>query len=436
LTLCHCSRRLLIIGVLADISQRRNLLTEHCHLIRRFKQLLESSNTLVYVVDLENYQGTYISDNIKRLLGYDREQVLAEPNFWYHHLHPEDRRQVVAEFKQQLANGEGVLEYRFRHADGGWHWIYDSFRVIRRQQGRPAEILGSWTDITERKTAEIERDRMETELRLAQKLEAVGQLASGIAHEINTPIQFVSDSAYFLQTAFEDLWRLLEDYRKALEGLPHNEATLAKLRAAEEEADLEYLKEEIPQTFERVFDGLGRVTAIVRAMKEFGHNDQREKTPADINKALQNTLTVARNEYKYVAEVETQFGDIPPVECLLGDINQVFLNLIVNAAHAIADVVGNSGERGRIAIRTYRQGEEVFIEIEDSGSGIPETIAGRIFDPFFTTKEVGKGTGQGLAIARNIVVEKHNGDLSFKSSVGQGTTFFIRLPIHSSEPSA
>ncbi len=430
---CQCQHRRMVIGVIANISKRRNLLAEHRRLIRRFKQLLQSSNTIVYTVDLNPFRGSYISDNVTRLLGYDPQQVLSEPNFWYRHLHPEDRRQVVATFRRQMEKGEGVLEYRFRHANGDWHWIYDSFRIVRCFHGQPTELLGSWTDITERKTAEIERDHMETELRLAQKLEAVGQLASGIAHEINTPIQFVSDSAYFLQTAFEDLQQLLGQYRTTLTKLPGHEKVAPALQQAEEEADLEYLEEEIPQTFARIFDGIERVTTIVRAMKEFGHSDQREKSPADLNKALQNTLTVARNEYKYVAEVETEFGSIPPVECLLGDINQVFLNLIVNAAHAIADVVGNSGDRGRITLRTYQDGEEVVIEIEDTGSGIPEAIAGRIFDPFFTTKEVGKGTGQGLAIARNIVVDKHGGKLSFESTPGEGTTFFIRLPIHAEE---
>jgi signal transduction histidine kinase len=164
-------------------------------------------------------------------------------------------------------------------------------------------------------------------------------------------------------------------------------------------------------------------------MKEFAHPDQNEKAPADLNQALQTTLNIARNEYKYVAEITTEFGELPLVRCHVGDLNQVFLNLIVNAAHAIGDRVGQRGSKGTIRIRTLREGDSVRIDIADTGSGIPASIRHRIFDPFFTTKEVGKGTGQGLAIARSIVVTKHHGSLTFDSEVGQGTTFTILLPM-------
>ncbi|MFN8546231.1 MAG: ATP-binding protein [Candidatus Binatia bacterium] len=157
--------------------------------------------------------------------------------------------------------------------------------------------------------------------------------------------------------------------------------------------------------------------------------DSEEKLPADLNQALASTLTVARNELKYVADVETDFGDLPPVPCHLGDLNQVFLNLLVNAAHAIGDVVGTTGRKGQIGVRTAQEGGTVLIAISDTGGGIPEGIRDKIFEPFFTTKEVGRGTGQGLALARAIVVEKHGGTLTFESTLGHGTTFFIRLPV-------
>jgi signal transduction histidine kinase len=170
-------------------------------------------------------------------------------------------------------------------------------------------------------------------------------------------------------------------------------------------------------------------------MKEFAHPDQKEKVSADLNRALQTTLNIARNEYKYVADVATEFGDLPPVFCHVGDLNQVFLNLIVNAAHAIGDVVRQSGRKGTIRIRTSQEGGLARIDIADTGAGIPEAIRQRVFEPFFTTKEVGKGTGQGLAIARSIVVSKHGGTLMFESEVGKGTTFTIRLPIGDSDAS-
>ncbi len=192
----------------------------------------------------------------------------------------------------------------------------------------------------------------------------------------------------------------------------------------------------MPKSLERSLDGLSRITKIVGAMKEFSHPGQEEQSQADLNRALDATLTIANNEYKYVAEAETDFGELPPVSCHVGDLNQVFLNLLVNAAHAIENVVGDSGERGRIQVRTKRDGDHAVIEVQDSGSGIPENIRDRIFDPFFTTKEVGRGSGQGLAIAHAIIVDKHGGSMTFESELGQGTTFFIRIPINgSSTPS-
>jgi signal transduction histidine kinase len=164
-------------------------------------------------------------------------------------------------------------------------------------------------------------------------------------------------------------------------------------------------------------------------MKEFAHQDQREKSAADLNRALQGALTITRNEYKLVADIETELGELPPVMCHVGDINQVFLNLIINATHAIFDVVGESGNRGKIRLRTTTEGDNVRIDISDTGSGISESIRERVFEPFFTTKEIGRGSGQGLAIARSIVSDKHGGSLTFESEPGNGTTFTIKLPV-------
>lgn len=278
----------------------------------------------------------------------------------------------------------------------------------------------------------VQREKIELELRLSQKLEAVGQLAAGIAHEINTPIQYIGDSVHFLRSAFDDLTGLITVYQALWPQFRQNPQSAdwqAKVQDAEEAADLDYLREQAPRAFERTLEGVERVAGIVRAMREFAHPDQREQSSADLNKALLNTLTVARNEYKYVADLETDLGDLPPVLCYASDLNQVFLNLVVNAAHAIGDVVGNSADKGRITVRTRDLGETVEITIADTGNGIPEAIRERIFDPFFTTKPVGKGTGQGLAIARSIVVDKHRGSLTFETVAGQGTTFYIRLPV-------
>lgn len=271
-----------------------------------------------------------------------------------------------------------------------------------------------------------ERQRVEIELRHAQKLEAVGQLAAGIAHEINTPMQYIGDSLQFLQSAFADLQNLSTKLEQCLPLIAEHTSELDSCKQAIDEADLDYVRERAPKALDRALQGISRVTQIVGAMNEFSHPDRREKSCADINRALLTTLTVASNEYKYVAEVKTEFQDIEHVECHLGDLNQVFLNLIVNAAHAISE---DSEEHGVITIKTWQEEDVVNISISDNGSGIPDVIQHRIFDPFFTTKEVGRGTGQGLSISHKIIVENHGGQLTFVTEPGVGTTFNIELPL-------
>jgi PAS domain S-box-containing protein len=276
-----------------------------------------------------------------------------------------------------------------------------------------------------------ERERMASELRLAHKLEAVGQLAAGIAHEINTPVQYVGDSVYFLQSAARDLEGLLQIYRREIDALPPGGALSAaceRLRHAEARADLDFLRDEVPKAIERALDGIGRVTHIVRAIKEFAHPDGHEQKAADINHAIETTLTVTRNEYKYCATVVPQLGALPEVICNVGELNQVLVNLIVNAAHAIQES-GKDAATGRITITTAVDGDAVLIRVADNGCGIPGPNLERIFDPFFTTKEVGKGTGQGLSIARSIIVERHGGRIGVTSEVGLGTEFTVHLPI-------
>lgn len=265
-----------------------------------------------------------------------------------------------------------------------------------------------------------ERDRVEAELRLAQKLEAVGQLAAGIAHEINTPIQYVGNSAFFLSEAFEDMQKLIAVYRSKAADDPD-------VAQAEQEADIEFLLEEIGPAITRTMDGVERVSAIVKAMKEFAHPGTRDKAAADINGAIKNTLEVAANEYKYVAEVDLRLGELPMVECHISDLNQVLLNLIVNAAHAIEEVLPE-GDRGTLRIETSEADGMVSIAVDDSGPGIPANIRDRVYDPFFTTKEVGKGSGQGLAIAHSIVVERHSGKIKIEDSELGGARFLIELP--------
>ena len=283
-----------------------------------------------------------------------------------------------------------------------------------------------------------ERQLMEAQLAQAQKLESIGQLAAGVAHEINTPIQYVGDNTRFLEESFQNLDRVLTSYdhlTRAAEGAGVLGDEVRDVRAAAEQADLEYLHDEIPRAIRQSEEGVERVAAIVKAMKEFSHPGSGEMKAIDLNHAIESTLTVSRNEWKYVADAVTQFDpQLPAVRCLPGEFNQVILNLVVNAAHAIADVKMRGTTKGRITISTRREGDWAEIRVADTGTGIPESVRSRIFTPFFTTKEVGRGTGQGLAIARAVIVKKHGGTLEFETEEGKGTTFIIRMPIAGALP--
>jgi signal transduction histidine kinase len=277
-----------------------------------------------------------------------------------------------------------------------------------------------------------ERARLELELARSQKLESVGQLAAGIAHEINTPVQFVGDGIHFFQDVHGAMRTFLARVRTMADaaragGL--DESEWDALDALEDELDLEFMLENVPSAIEHGLEGLDRVRSIVDAMKSFASADRLEKTPVDLNRAIATTLMVCHNEVKYIAEVDVTEGDLPPVLCHAADINQVLLNLVVNGAHAIRDALEGTGKLGRIGIATRREGDFAVIAITDSGGGIAPEIRERVFDPFFTTKEVGHGTGQGLTIAHSIVVRRHGGSIDFESTMGEGTTFYVRLPI-------
>jgi two-component system, NtrC family, sensor kinase len=279
-----------------------------------------------------------------------------------------------------------------------------------------------------------ERKQLEHQLFLAKKMESIGLLAAGIAHEINTPTQFVSDNLHFLQDSFHAIQNSLTIYAQLLKAVESGHADSRLVDAMKRtlaETDIEFMKEEIPKALKQSLDGATRVSKIIQAMKDFSHPGTEEKKPIDVNRAIESTAIVARNEWKYVADMVTVLDSaLPLVPCKAGEFNQVILNLLVNAAHAIEDVVAQTkGNKGTITINTRVEEEWVEVRITDTGTGIPEAARDKIFDPFFTTKEVGKGTGQGLAIAHDIIVKKHEGTLTFETELGQGTTFMIRLPL-------
>jgi two-component system, NtrC family, sensor kinase len=343
--------------------------------------------------------------------------------------------------KLELGDGLVILKKPFHSLEalqlaGTMARKWSLHRQVERQKD-DLETAARWrTNELEQSNASLrrmmdERQRYEVELRLSQKLEAVGRLASGIAHEINTPVQFVSDSVEFVRDALGELLQLRQRQLALIPVLlatPALQELAGALSEADQKADLEYISEHMPKAVDRALHGLERVARLVRSMKEFASPDSQVKAPANLNEAIASTLVIAPGEYKYVAELETDYGVLPPVNCLISEINQVVLNIVVNAAHAVADVVAGTGERGRIRVSTRAESDGVVIAISDTGGGVPLAIRDKIFDPFFTTKEIGRGTGQGLAMARSVVVERHGGSISFESELGRGTTFFIRLP--------
>ena len=328
---------------------------------------------------------------------------------------------------QETDQAVRISEVRYTRPDGREGILGITVNPIQSSEPPPHGFFLLGADISERVA-------LEAQLVQAQKLESIGGLAAGIAHEINTPTQYVGDNTEFLQGVFGDLHALLGKYGELTAAARDGEVPqelLDEIAAMEEELDLEFVSEEIPRAIEQSLEGVHRVASIVHAMKDFSHPGSAEKSLTDLNKSIESTITVARNEWKYLSEMETDFDpDLPPVSCLPGEFNQVILNMIVNAVHAIQGVVGDGGtEKGKITISTRRAGEAVEVRIGDSGGGIPEEARERIFDPFFTTKEVGRGTGQGLAIAYNVIVDKHQGSLTFETETGKGTTFIIRLPM-------
>jgi PAS domain S-box-containing protein len=359
----------------------------------------------------------FLNPAAERMLGRTGDE-LTNHSVWSV-VHPDDRAALIDRPVTQAPSG--ALPCRIRGADDmPWLDVEALVEYVSEHDGSRS-IVFTARDISE-------RHRLELELRHAQKLESVGRLAAGIAHEINTPIQFVGDNVRFLESSFADLARLYTAYREltaATETPEELAEAMRRIDALADEIDIEFIMEEAPVAISQTLDGVNRVAGIVRAMKAFGHPGTEEKTQADLNEAIANTVVVANNEIKYVADVETEMGDLPLVYCHLGDINQVVLNLVVNAAHAIG-----SADRGRgtITVRTFLDGGYAVIEIADTGTGVPPQIADKLFDPFFTTKEVGTGTGQGLALVRTLVTDRHGGTIDFTSEVGVGTVFTVRLP--------
>jgi PAS domain S-box-containing protein len=392
--------------------------------------LLETSSDTIYFKDV-NSRFVRVSRSLALKDGNtDTTALIGKTDF--DRFDVSHAQQAFDDEQAIMRSGEPItdLEEKLVWPDGRVRWASTSKMPLRDRGGRIVGTFGITRDITARRSAEEERKEMEVRLGLAQKMESIGRLAAGVAHEINTPLQFVADNSGFLQTAFAQIAQAIKAHRWLL-AIAKDSSTFTEVvrevEAAEEKAESDYLFSEIPKVLEQNLEGIGRISRIVASLKEFSHPGTG-RASADLNRVVETAATVSRHEWRYVADIVKDFDPkLPPISCFLDELNQALLNLIVNAAHAIAG--RKDGVRGTITLRTRRDGDWAVVEVGDTGCGIPPEIHNRIFDPFFTTKEVGRGTGQGLTQVHSVVVRTHKGEIDFTSEVGRGTTFRLKLPL-------
>ncbi|MFZ5584369.1 MAG: ATP-binding protein [Thermodesulfobacteriota bacterium] len=391
----------------------------------RYRFLVETMNEGVIRGDGQG-RIVFVNEKVIRMLDFQRDELLGRDVLTL----AADQANVDIMLYQRMRRQQGLTdsyEVALAKRDGGrFHALFSS-RPILGPNGDYEGFLAVITDISKRKL-------LENQLLQSQKLEAIGQLAAGIAHEINTPIQYVSDNTRFIRDSLESFTQLfnkhleLAQLTKAAGAFPE---LTAEMERTAQEIDLDYMLREVPVAIEQIEEGLRRVSEIVRSMKEFAHPGSEQKTLADINHVIENTIMVARNEWKYVADIKLDLSpDLPLVPCIPGDLQQIMLNIVVNAAQAIGGPLGECPiEKGLITVSSRQVERWAEIRVSDTGPGIAPEIQRRVFDPFFTTKPVGKGTGQGLAIAYAAVVERHQGEIFCESALGSGATFIVRLPL-------
>jgi PAS domain S-box-containing protein len=406
----------------------------------RLQYLINNTPAIIYAsVPSGDFKMTYVSDNVLHVLGYEPLEMISDPNFWFNHIHPDDAAEIFSSLAFLFTEGHRTYEYRFLSNTRGYIWMHDMLHLVRDDLGNPIEVVGSLTDITARKNMEEDlrhkgeeqqiliKKLQETQHQLlqAEKMASVGQLAAGIAHEINNPIGFVNSNLSSLQTYSATLFRVIDQYNHLSDRLAITSESKQIIAEINKTFDLDFLKEDISDLIKESLDGLKRVRDIVHSLKNFSHVGETDWLEADIHEGIESTLHIVQNEIKYKVSVEKRYGTLPMVQCILSQLNQVFMNLFINAAQAIKD-------KGIIAINTGTEIKDgvdcVWIKVTDTGVGIPPENLNRIFEPFFTTKPIGSGTGLGLSVAYGII-DKHNGKISVQSAVGKGTRFTIYLPI-------
>jgi PAS domain S-box-containing protein len=467
---------------LTTMERMNDLLEETNYELQAQKTALDE-HAIVSITDIDGFI-TYVNDKFCAISGYARDELIGRNHRTLNSgLHT---KAFFADMWQRISAGQVWHgEIRNQRKDGGHYWLDSSIVPFLGGDGKPYQYIAIRTDISARKQMEeslqninvelqqrvdertealsqamrqleadvAERTRSrdllqaqyaqleslhhklgeaQSQLLQSEKLASIGQLAAGVAHEINNPIGYVHSNLGTLDTYIRDLLGLVTRYEAAEDALPSGAPQRDELAALREKLDLPYLREDIPQLMRESKEGITRVRKIVQDLKDFSRLDSSPNWQyANLHQGLDSTLNIAHNEIKYQADVIKEYGDIPEIECLPSQLNQVFMNLMVNAAHAM------EGPRGSITLRTgmAASGDAVWVEVADTGKGMPDEIKSRIFDPFFTTKPVGKGTGLGLSLAYGII-QKHHGSIEVESEVGKGTTFRVTLPIKHEEVAA
>ncbi len=405
--------------------QTEGLLTE-AH--KSYKMLIEALTAIVIGIDASD-NVLYWNPAAEKTLGLLSSDVIGmslseAPIPW-----TTDKLKDCINQCRTAVNVIAINDFTYTRKDGSKGFLDLTLTPLNLNVGRNAGILIQGVEITARKMIEVE-------LIQAKKMESLGQLAAGIAHEINTPAQFIANNLFFIKQSFDEWVNFLHFMLGLLQG-DHTHDTLKDqfeyIKRNTDPGNMKFILDEIPLAMKESMDGLDRISHIVKAMREYAYPGFTEKTLADINHAIENTVTISRNAWKHVAEIVLDLDpDMPLVPCVVSEFNQVILNLILNSTQAIEDVAATKQSeiwKGKISVITRGSPESVEVRVKDNGAGIPEQYRDRIFDPFFTTKEVGRGTGQGLMIAHQIIVEKHDGSIRFETEEGHGTTFIVTLPL-------
>jgi PAS domain S-box-containing protein len=421
-------------GISRDITEHKTVEEAMRTNLALFRAVFDGSNDAILLIS----ENKFVNCNVRaeKMFGRDREALLKmTPVGLSAPTQPDGQSAEVAareHIERAYERGHHEFEWLHQSADGS---TFPTEVSLSTFDFRGEKIIhASIRDISDRKKVEAERREWESRLQLTSKLEAVGSLASGVAHEVNTPTQFISDNTRFLVEAFRAFSDVIAQHRelaREARSVPSLTSLLESTKAEEERCEIDYLLEEVPRCLDQSLDGLRRIAKIVGSLKEFSHPGGNEKDNADLNRGIETTVAVSRHEWKYVADVVTELDPaLPKVPCVLDEINQAMLNLIVNASHAIGEANKQRGTaKGLITIRTRREAGQAIIEVQDTGTGIPEKVRDHIFEPFFTTKPLGMGTGQGLAIVQSVIVKKHKGSVRFVTEPGKGTTFILSLPL-------